>query len=511
MSKKQKISMYLLKEDVLPKSAVKKDVKLRLIGYKKIKKWKIIKESTRADKPTWVEYLGLNLKTSNASAVLFIPHQDQVKKNKEQWFAICFGYGHNFLNEDKLIDDFGLRTGLNILDRNKIKSSYIFNPLDYSKKKRTTRTVIESDLQGHDIDGYSHILKNFTGISKEEYKEISKNISATSNSLKIDTDKEVRDLKSLCSDIFGIYSKKCYEKQFPEIFYIRHVEDKQVLEKIDELLRKALEEGNGSKIYLDIPEPVDFQNIEKFRVHIKDWKKHYFEELSVEELYKCIKGKEIKPDRWEIELVYTNDNSRKIPFLKCLIFDCSYQGKEYHLSHGKWYSLSDTFSKELERVLKQHKQKKIVGKIPLKFTHEDEEEYNKALANYLKGHLFDRKCIQMTGHNKIELCDVLYEEEDKNLFIHVKRKNGSSSLSHLFQQGDVSITLLNSSDKKFLDGIKRKKPSFNNELKKVVHYLIVSKNKKDELPLFARVSLFNNIKSIRSKGADIYWSIANSA
>jgi len=82
-------------------------------------------------------------------------------------------------------------------------------------------------------------------------------------------------------------------------------------------------------------------------------------------------------------------------------------------------------------------------------------------------------------------------------------------LSHLFQQGSVSLTLLNSGDKNFLKGIKKLKSDFDESLPAVVHYLIVGDKPNDSIPLFARISLFKTIKEIRSKGCEICWSVVD--
>ncbi len=82
-------------------------------------------------------------------------------------------------------------------------------------------------------------------------------------------------------------------------------------------------------------------------------------------------------------------------------------------------------------------------------------------------------------------------------------------MSHLFEQGSVSLTLLNSRNKKFLKGVKELKGDFDESLPVVVHYLIVGDKENDSIPLFARISLFKTIGEIRSKGGEIFWSVVD--
>ena len=96
------------------------------------------------------------------------------------------------------------------------------------------------------------------------------------------------------------------------------------------------------------------------------------------------------------------------------------------------------------------------------------------------------------------------------MFVHVKRKHGGSSgLNHLFQQGSVSLTLLNSGDEKFLRGVRELKIDFKESLPALVHYVIIVDRPGDSIPLFAKISLFKTIKEIQSKRSEICWSIVS--
>ncbi len=111
-------------------------------------------------------------------------------------------------------------------------------------------------------------------------------------------------------------------------------------------------------------------------------------------------------------------------------------------------------------------------------------------------HLRKQKCClkkgttsSVQGYDKVELCDILLVggkdgSKSKNIFVHVKRKHRrSSGLSHLFQQGNNSLTLLNSGDEKFLKGIEKIKEDFDKSLPVVVYYLIIGDRLNDSIPL----------------------------
>ena len=91
-----------------------------------------------------------------------------------------------------------------------------------------------------------------------------------------------------------------------------------------------------------------------------------------------------------------------------------------------------------------------------------------------------------------------------------EKHNSSSGLSHLFEQGDVSLTFLNIKDKKFMNGLKNKTKLSDNDLtekKPHIHFLIIDKAQKPRLPLFSEIALYKTIKSIRAKNGNVSWSI----
>ena len=500
--KKQLLSIYLLKESTSPDRALKSTQSLE--DYNNIPNAKYIKKRMAPHDPNWAKYLKLEgIKISSASAVLFVPVDDRV-------FALSFGFGHKILDTNNLVDDFGLRTALNMLDKDKIKSSGVIAPSDRSKKLNT-QTTSDSSLVGHDFKGFENILKNITGKVKSEYKQFTKNVTASESSIKITTDKPAEELRNVCLSLLKIYNEETYKIDFPEVFYIRPVKNNKIIHSLHECSSKSLKEQNNN-LFLDIPEIVDFQQIERFRLNIKDRKKHFLNELNIESVYKLLEkcGIEMNNcDKWDIVLLDQNDQEIKsYKFQNCLVFDTELEDMHYHLSDGKWYNLKKEFSTELKESIDSCKKLFINDKNIPPFSHDNEGEYNREFTEKFDAKLLDKNLIRMEGYDKIELCDVfLVSNQNENTFIHVKRYHGGSSgLSHLFAQGDVSITLLNSGNQRFLESVRDKILDFDPNKKTSVHFIIVDTNQ-EIIPLFSCISLKKTIDSIKAKGAEVRWCV----
>ena len=138
---------------------------------------------------------------------------------------------------------------------------------------------------------------------------------------------------------------------------------------------------------------------------------------------------------------------------------------------------------------------------------EREDDYNKRICDAnLDYALLDSKNYRVPGYSysKIEPCDILTRDRK---FIHVKKNDSSSKLSHLFSQGTVSAEML-SRDPEFRKHINRQvnkklgstflKTSAQNQDYEIV-YAIVDKrdeNLVDVLPFFSMVSLAQSLDQL---------------
>ncbi len=194
--------------------------------------------------------------------------------------------------------------------------------------------------------------------------------------------------------------------------------------------------------------------------------------------------------------------------------ETEYDGHLYVLSGGDWYRISKTYRDRVdERVGRLSKLR--VG-LPPASVDETEAEYNYRAANAIDGLCLDGKTIGVGGVDRVELCDVLKKD---GVFIHVKKRGRSSTLSHLFAQGVTAtdlllndeefrkdaVALVTTENKSFAKAV----PASLGERESIkVAYVILSRSKRKDrpfgLPFFSLVSLQAAARTLRNAGIKVY-------
>lgn len=134
----------------------------------------------------------------------------------------------------------------------------------------------------------------------------------------------------------------------------------------------------------------------------------------------------------------------------------------------------------------------------------------------LGGLSLDGKTIGVGGIDRVELCDILKKD---GMFIHVKKRGRSSTLSHLFAQGVTSTELL-LNDEEFLKDAAKLVSSHGKSFvaavptalgardKIKVAYVVLSRSKRKDrpfgLPFFSLVSLQAATRTLSNAGIKVY-------
>ncbi|MDG4810607.1 TIGR04141 family sporadically distributed protein [Micromonospora sp. WMMD1120] len=182
------------------------------------------------------------------------------------------------------------------------------------------------------------------------------------------------------------------------------------------------------------------------------------------------------------------------------------------LHEGGWYEIGDRHRAFLYDEIEQILARPASIALPAWTTDlPDEEAYNIHAAKVCGLTLLDRRLLRTSQHNRgIEACDLLGPDDE---LIHVKRAKGSSALSHLFAQGEVSVDALRyeADARTSLAEMVRQQPSARVidpgfQPRKVIYAIALGSGKPltvDSLFTFAQVALYRAMKSLRNEGVEV--------
>lgn len=430
----------------------------------------------------------------NPSALLLI-------KVKDRFFAITFGQGRYLLVQDCWEERFGLKSALNIIEENSIKSldKKTFDSISIIAREQASKEIRAEEF-GLDIE--KDLLSAVVGFPKDKsYGERASGM----DSFKVAIRSELEDIGLICGKIYDKFNDKSYKERYPWVDHLSEVKDKGTIEKLDNELSKYLNNQNFEKCWSSVPEIISWDTIEGFKYGLGARSPIHYDIHLPEFLHERLADEEITSDHLKNRFVYgvTEEHIERYrwPIYKCIY--CEVVIPEigtFLLNGGKWYHVDDDFIKSINSFYDAIKKCNLA--FP-EYNHNSEKDYNIAVHKYSNNFaLMDREIIK-----KIEFCD-LYEKN--GYIIHVKRYGASSVLSHLFMQGINSAELFQT-DVDFRRAVNERLPNthkFPNveerppNYKYEIVYAIVSDfdGDKIELPLFSKLTLRNAVKRLNGLG-----------
>lgn len=502
MAKSRSFSVYLLKQGFSYENALRTDNLQSATAQNLPNGAHMYISSNNRIQPWWKEYWGVqnDIRQEYKSAIIFIPINDR-------WFAITYGATFHNLNDNSFEHDFGLITALNILDPNKIKSADILRP--ENAHKRRMQIPVASSLDFFDFNKDDSIIKRLTGAVKDEYMELMKAVTGAT-CLRFTSKIQPGDISALCSQLLDIYSRDDYKTIFPDIHNISPIKDPSIIGDLD---AKLLDDFNNNSInlVLSIPEIIDYNHTVKIKysgagrsslefddIYIGGYRQ-YLEEKHIQN----INIDELKKHRLSIK----DENGQKLDtyvMYRCLLYDCVLDDKTYHLCDGEWYVIDTDYLNRIQSELDPY----FVDNLEYlpACTHRLESEYNNGVAEVNHNVIcLDTESISPDGATRVEPCDLITIHEDKINFAHIKTSTRSSMLSHLFNQGVNSVTLLRLKEeartklKELLHHQNEYVTAIDRQDFFVVYGIITTKdaaNKSRNLPLFSQISLLRIIREL---------------
>ncbi len=470
----------------------------------------------KSDAPGWQNFIEIVLKspltdlsTSSVSAVLFVKAGGRI-------FAFTFGYGRNLLKSDCYELGFGLKTVLNRIDPERLRSLDLrtYEDMVVSTRKQTSRSA-EMAVFGLDVS--RDLLRAVTG--EPEDPSFAKRLTGADAlvlSVAISPDK----LGEKCEQILQAYQDNRYQKYFDWVDHLKEVRDSHLVSILNEKLEKALKTGGTEKLHLAPPEVINWQSVEKFRINGTRNKEYI--DLDINEYLNALGDKKEqltvqKLKNYRVSVCYAGSEQfwDSWSLFNCIVWETSYKGKLYTLLEGKWFEIAENFAKRVNEFVKSIP---ISSKqLPEARSKEKENAYNERIAqeddSLICLDLFKVKPVDATS--LIEFCDLLSIQKQ---FIHVKKRTRSATLSHLFAQGTISarVFLNDGSVRKdirnqlinmaggdrFVNLIPDEKMRPNPTDYEIV-YAIITKSTTDwppSLPFFSQLNLMQNARMLQALG-----------
>lgn len=321
---------------------------------------------------------------------------------------------------------------------------------------------------------------------------------------------DITNIGEFLVKVFNQYKSDKYKENFDWIDQIQDIKSSSEKDKLNNFLIESINKNSGL-FWMAAPELVNWENIRGYKYH----RKIIFDDIDINEVKKSFSTpltsiEQLKSK--QISVISSLDDSKLMSWnaLKCIYGECSINEQVYCINAGKWYRINNSFVKDVNTEYKST----IISQIDFQertSEHHSESEYiNDFANNNTKFIAMDQKNIVYGGgHSKIELCDLISTSQE---LIHLKPYSGSSTLSHLFNQGVVSAELL-ISDKNFLkkanDKIREQERGdkfqiFDARKIKVV-FGIISKDTDNlpKMPFFSKVAFIHAKTRLQAFGLDV--------
>ena len=434
----------------------------------------------------------------------------------DKLYAFAFGYGRYLVNTLHFLQDFGLKTALNTLNHENLRSVDIHTLEDQPVQKKSQATR-ESDVSVFGIDISRDVLRAVTGSPKSgiDFKNISGGDAMYSFGLNLN----ISELPALATQIAGYYANDDYKSGFTWVDNVRRIKEKGQIDLLDNELLAAVRTKDPGLV-VTLPEIEKWDSILGFSfTRSKD---QLSPSLQTDTYLSGIDSdklsiESIKRDRLYLTDVHGNEFSHSM--YKCVYFECKSTAKTHIIFGGMWYEIDNTFMGRIKNTLDQVEVSELAFP-PIetwqegdKMKIETEGDYNIRAANTQGYYLLDKKLIKSNRTTSpIELCDLL---TSSGQFIHVKhRKGGSAGLSHLFAQGSVAAEIV-LGDKAFRKAARTVLNHFSSvardliplDMPKSANYEVVflilgdsNDTVKDNLPFFSKVNLSRAYEGLSQRG-----------
>lgn len=395
--------------------------------------------------PKWVEFMQGGTKESIKKITNRSNAAIMLVKHKKRIFAVTFGHGRFLLKDDVAVPDFGIKTALNALQHDSIRSvdSFTFEEQTIQHRAQASKA---SGMEVFGLDVSKDILRAVTGKTRVDVPFES--VSGKENTVALSVRAEFEDLKWICEQLLEIYGKTNYKEHFAWVDNVKRVLSNDLIEILNNKVVDDIKKKK-SKCHLAPPEPIDWDRY--YFYGFTRGRKELESDMLIESYKATLTTKDITIDQIKYDKVFAySEEKDKVeyewPVHKCIVFEATHENNTYVLTNGEWFEVEKKFARRIKKRVKEiptprlslPKIEKRKGEDKL----ETEGTYNERVAKLRSDLiLLDKKLVKCEYANtSVEICDLFSKKRE---FLHVKhRSGGSSAFSHLFAQGRVSAEAL---------------------------------------------------------------------
>ncbi|WP_311183668.1 DUF6119 family protein [Stenotrophomonas aracearum] len=457
-------------------------------------------------------------------------------KAKKYVVAYTFGTAHHRLEDDLFEPRFGLRVALNLIESNKLRNMDVAS-LDASTLKTRMQASRSTSVNDFGLDVNQDLLTLLSGASSDA--SFARAVTGR-DAISMRAMPSAGFFKDKAIQAIEIYKKRTYKSKYPWVDYIDPVKDSVVLAALerdlfDELVQIASGHPTDASLSTpDISDPLVAEAVTYAGAGMRPGKKKVFDEIDiydyVSEIKASLLGGRLAMDEMRAShRIVMEDQATGIPrserVFRSINFEVSRAGLRYVLFGGSWYQVDAKHAKSVEDEFNSFLIPKAIFKPT---TARNERQYIEELNSRSDLLNMDQTKIDPAGTTQanIEPCDFL---STKKHLIHLKDAAASSSMSHLWSQGQVSCTLMMTDGifrEKFIKEAKKretkyKKKGFSELLPSksaapdpskftVVFGVMRARNRKNgqlDVPFFSKVAMRPSLTAIRLMSYKVFVEI----
>lgn len=388
--------------------------------------------------PSWLPFVrsSVKVKTGKPFDIRNASHRGVLLLSmRRHVFAITFGMARHFLPPKRLVPDFGLRTIINAVPEDKIRSVDMKQTEQISINTRR-QTSKNSSLLNFGINWSRDLVKGVTG--KPSDSKFAEKLTGA-DSLTMHCRITFKNIRQKCAEALTVYESKNYEKtQWKNIDRIRPERDDILIKTLDNMLLAELRDGTPSEeLHLALDAIEDHENVQYYSYStsedIEDSDLDIRKYLSTLKDVNTLDIDTLKNHRVLIKYATAESVVPKSTVYEAIQWGSEYKDRFYVISGGVWFGIENDWAKKVLQTIDSLKPPINRLNDPGKFITEPDFNLTATAVDPTNRLVcLDRKTVRgPTMTTPIELCDILGTSK---VLYFIKPTTDVEALSYLFTQ-----------------------------------------------------------------------------